>query len=79
MTTKLIASAGRGEAASGSVEIGRRHGSPTDQIDVEVVAELDTFPDRGMGFSCATTRTDRCARQCLIYSDWRSRAESNAN
>jgi hypothetical protein len=49
MATKLIASQGKVKELR-VVELGSRHGPPTDQIDVEVVAELDTVPDRGLGF-----------------------------
>jgi hypothetical protein len=49
MATRLIASQGRVKELR-VVELGSRHGPPTDQIDVEVVAELDSVPDRGMGF-----------------------------
>jgi hypothetical protein len=49
MASKLIASQGRVKELR-VVELGSRHGPPTDQIDVEVVAELDTVPDRGLGF-----------------------------
>jgi hypothetical protein len=49
MASKLIASQGKVKELR-VVELGSRHGPPTDQIDVEVVAELDTVPDRGLGF-----------------------------
>jgi hypothetical protein len=49
MATKLIASQGKVKELR-VVELGSKHGPPNDQIDVEVVAELDTVPDRGMGF-----------------------------
>ena len=49
MASKLIASQGRVKELR-VVELGSRYGPPTDQIDVEVVAELDTVPDRGLGF-----------------------------
>jgi hypothetical protein len=49
MAAKLIASQGKVRELR-VVEFNSKHGPPTDQIDVEVVAELDTEPDRGMGF-----------------------------
>ena len=49
MATKLIASQGKVKELR-VIELGTKHGPPTDQIDVEVVAELDSVPDRGMGF-----------------------------
>jgi hypothetical protein len=49
MATKLIASQGRVKELR-VIELKSKHGPPADQIDVEVVAELDSVPDRGMGF-----------------------------
>jgi hypothetical protein len=55
MAAKLIASQGKVKELR-VVELMSKHGPPTDQIDVEVVAELDTEPDRGIGFSAAQRR-----------------------
>jgi hypothetical protein len=49
MASKLIASTGKVTELR-VVELSSRHGPPNDQIDVEVVTKLDTFPDRAMGF-----------------------------
>jgi hypothetical protein len=79
MTTKLIASQGEVKQLRGRWRSGVGTVRRLTKLTSRYSPELGTFPDRGMGFSCATTRTDRCARQYLIYSDWRSRVESHAN
>lgn len=64
MATKLIASQGKVKELR-VVELGSRHGPPTDQIDVEVVAELDTVPDRGMGFQLRNDQ-NRPVREAML-------------
>lgn len=64
MASRLIASQGRVKELR-VVELGSRHGPPTDQIDVEVVAELDTVPDRGMGFQLRNDQ-NRPVRQGML-------------
>ncbi|MGW7081725.1 hypothetical protein [Streptomyces sp. NPDC054866] len=64
MASKLIASQGRVKELR-VVELGSRHGPPADQIDVEVVAELDTVPDRGMGFQLRND-ANRPVRQGML-------------
>ncbi|HEX5205281.1 hypothetical protein ACFQS1_00900 [Paractinoplanes rhizophilus] len=49
MASKLINSSGKVTQLR-AVEAGTRHGPPGDQIDVEVVVQLSTHPDRAMGF-----------------------------
>jgi hypothetical protein len=49
MASKLIASTGKVSELR-VIQLRSRHGPPEDQIDVEVVAKLDTVPDRGLGF-----------------------------
>jgi hypothetical protein len=49
MASRLVASTGKVFELR-VIELGSRHGPPADQIDVEVVAKLDSVPDRGMGF-----------------------------
>ena len=49
MASKLIASTGKVSELR-VIQLHSRHGPPEDQIDVEVVAKLDTVPDRGLGF-----------------------------
>ena len=60
MASQLIASQGKVKELR-VVELGSRHGPPTDQIDVEVVAELDTVPDRGPGFPASGRRESACS------------------
>jgi hypothetical protein len=55
MASKLIASQGKVTELR-VVELGSRHGPPQDQLDVEVVAKLDTEPSRGMGFQLRDDR-----------------------
>jgi hypothetical protein len=64
MAAKLIASQGKVKELR-VVELMSKHGPPTDQIDVEVVAELDTEPDRGMGFQLRNDEK-RPARQAMF-------------
>ena len=45
--------------------VGGKFGPPTDQIDVEVVMKLDTFPDRAMGFQLRSDG-NRPARQGML-------------
>jgi hypothetical protein len=49
MASRLVASTGKVFELR-VIELGSRYGPPADQIDVEVVAKLDSVPDRGMGF-----------------------------
>jgi hypothetical protein len=49
VASQLVASTGKVSELR-VIELGSRHGPPNDQIDVEVVAKLDTIPNRGMGF-----------------------------
>ena len=60
----MIASQGRVKELR-VVELGSRHGPPSDQIDVEVVAELDSVPDRGMGFQLRDDQ-NRPVRQGML-------------
>jgi len=64
MATKLIASQGKVKELR-VVELGTKHGPPTDQIDVEVVAELDSVPARGMGFQLRNDEK-RPAREAMF-------------
>ena len=64
MASRLIASQGRVKELR-IVELGTKHGPPSDQIDVEVVAELDTVPDRGLGFQLRDDR-NRPVRQGML-------------
>lgn len=64
MASKLIASQGKVKELR-VVELGSKHGPPTDQIDVEVVAELDTVPDRGLGFQLRND-ANRPVRQGML-------------
>lgn len=64
MATKLIASQGKVKELR-VVELGSKHGPPGDQIDVEVVAELDSVPDRGMGFQLRNDE-NRPVRQAML-------------
>ena len=64
MASKLIASQGKVKELR-VVELGSKHGPPTDQIDVEVVAKLDTFPDRGMGFQLRNDQ-NRSVREAMF-------------
>lgn len=64
MASKLISSTGKVKELR-VVELGTKHGPPTDQIDVEVVAELDTVPDRGMGFQLRDDQ-NRPVRQGML-------------
>lgn len=64
MASKLIASTGKVKELR-VIELGSKHGPPTDQIDVEVVAELDTVPDRGMGFQLRND-ANRPVRQGML-------------
>jgi len=64
MASKLIASQGKVTELR-VVALGSKHGPPTDQIDVEVVAKLDSVPDRGMGFQLRNDE-NRPARQAMF-------------
>lgn len=64
MASKLIASQGRVKELR-VIELGSGHGPPQDQIDVEVVAELDTVPDRSMGFQLRDDK-NRPVRQGML-------------
>ena len=64
MATELIASQGKVKELR-VVELGGKHGPPGDQIDVEVVAELDSVPDRGMGFQLRNDE-NRPVRQAMF-------------
>jgi hypothetical protein len=45
--------------------VGGKFGPPNDQIDAEVVAKLDTEPDRAMGFQLRDD-TDRASHQGML-------------
>jgi hypothetical protein len=64
MASKLIASQGKVTELR-VVELGTKYGPPNDQIDVEVVAELDTVPDRGLGFQLRNDE-NRPVRQAMF-------------
>jgi hypothetical protein len=49
MASELINSSGKVTQLR-VIEAGTRHGPPGDQIDVEVVVQLSTEPNRSMGF-----------------------------
>ena len=63
------------------IELGSKHGHPSDQIDVEVVTALDTEPDREMGFQLRDD-ANRPVRQGMLAllieafnSGWTTRIE----
>jgi hypothetical protein len=64
MASKLVASQGR-VVELRVIELGSKHGPPDDQIDVEVVAELDTVPSRNMGFQLRNDQ-NRPVRQGML-------------
>jgi hypothetical protein len=64
MASRLIASQGRVKELR-VIELGSKYGPPQDQIDVEVVAELDSVPDRGMGFQLRDDK-NRPVRQGML-------------
>jgi hypothetical protein len=64
MASELVASQGR-VAELRVIELGTKHGPPTDQIDVEVVVKLDTEPTRGMGFQLRNDQ-NRPVRQGML-------------
>jgi hypothetical protein len=47
------------------IETGGRHGPPSDQIDVEVIVQLSSHPDRSMGFKLREDE-DRFAHQAMF-------------
>jgi hypothetical protein len=49
MATKLLASQGKLTFLRVH-EVGSAFGPPSDRIDAEVIARLDSVPDRGLGF-----------------------------
>lgn len=64
MANELIASVGKVTELR-VIEVGSRHGPPQDQIDVEVVAKLDTEPSRRMGFQLRNDN-NRPVRQGML-------------
>jgi hypothetical protein len=64
MASQLVASLGRVTELR-VIELGTKHGPPTDQIDVEVVVKLDTEPTRGMGFQLRNDQ-NRPVRQGML-------------
>ena len=65
MASQLIASQGKVKELR-VVELGSRHGPPTDQIDVEVVAESIRSPTGDWVSSFRTTRIGLFVRACWI-------------
>ena len=47
------------------IELGSKHGHPSDQLDVEVVVSLDSEPEREMGFQLRDDR-NRPVRQGML-------------
>jgi hypothetical protein len=48
-------------------DLGTGFGPPNDFLDVEAVIQLDSQPEKGSVFNCATTRTSPLVRACCNF------------